>query len=252
MNQEMIDILQEYWFSTNESKIYLTTLSLWNSPASSIARVVWLNRITTYWILKDLQKRWIITETIKNKVQHYGVISPELILKKMEDQYEKFKTKLPEMLALSHKLNNKPRVEFYEWLEWLKEIVKKTLLSSRDTPKWEYVLSFIWTTQIDPNFGNRLSKDFAPQRKKYKFKTRIISSNTSDEYSKFNQKQHESIVIKDDIFDMWNEIIIHGENKVSVLMYSTDEMCWLLIESKTLHDALKSMFNLIWKIYKKK
>jgi sugar-specific transcriptional regulator TrmB len=251
MDQNIIEILKEYGLSSNESKIYLTALSLGTSPASSIARVAGINRVTTYWILKDLQKQWIITETIKNNVQHYGVLSPEILLKKLEDQFERFKTKLPEMLALTHKLNNKPRVEFYEWLQGLKEIVNKTLISSKDTPKGEFVLSFIGTTEIDPNFQNRLSKDFAPQRKKYSFKTRIISSKGDDTYTKFNQKQHESIVIDDQIFDMGNEIIIHGGNKVSVLMYTTHEMCGLLIESKTLHDALKSMFNLIWKIYKK-
>lgn len=251
MDQDLIILLQEHWFSKNEAQIYLTTLSLWTSPASSIARIAGINRITAYGILKDLQKNWIVTETIKNNVQHYWVLSPDLLLRKTQDHYEKFKNKLPEFLALSQKFGNKPKVEFYEWLEWLKEIVNKTLLSSRDMPKWEHVLSFIWTTEIDYKFQNRLSTEFTSQRKKYKFKTRIISSKSDDAYIKFNQKQHESLIIKDPIFEMWNEIVIHGNNKVSVLMYSTDEMCWLLIESKTLHDALKSMFNLIWKIYKK-
>lgn len=251
MDQDLIILLQEHWFSSNEAQIYLTALSLGVNPASSIARVAGINRITTYGILKDLQKRWIVTETIKNNVQQYGVLSPDLLLKKTEEHYERFKTKLPEMLAFSQKFGNKPKVEFYEWLEWLKEIIKKTLISGETMPKWQPVLSFLWTTQIDPKCQEWLSKEFVAQRKKYKFKTKIISSNASDTYTKFNQKQHEALIIKDPIFDIGNEIIVHGNNKVSILMYSTNEMCWLLVESKTLHDALRSMFNLIRKLYKK-
>jgi hypothetical protein len=46
---------------------------------------------------------------------------------------------------------------------------------------------------------------------------------------------------------MWNEIVIYWDNKIAVLMYAKDEQSWLIIESKTLHDWLRSVFNLIWK-----
>jgi hypothetical protein len=36
-----------------------------------------------------------------------------------------------------------------------------------------------------------------------------------------------------------------------LLMYGTNEMSALVVNSQTLHNWLKSMFNLIWKIYKK-
>jgi hypothetical protein len=49
---------------------------------------------------------------------------------------------------------------------------------------------------------------------------------------------------------MWNEIVLWW-NKVGILSYNTDEIYWLIIESKILSSGLKSMFNLIWKYNKK-
>ena len=71
-----------------------------------------------------------------------------------------------------------------------------------------------------------------------------------DSYAKYNEATHESIVIDDPIFNMSNEIIVHGKDSVSVMMYWKEELAALVIKSHTLHDALKSLFLLIWKLYK--
>jgi hypothetical protein len=51
------------------------------------------------------------------------------------------------------------------------------------------------------------------------------------------------------LFNLGNEIVVFGQNKVAVLMYATDEMSWLIIESQTLHDGLTSLFNLLRDAY---
>jgi hypothetical protein len=61
---------------------------------------------------------------------------------------------------------------------------------------------------------------------------------------------HSTLIIEDPIFEMWNEIVIYW-NKIAVLSYKKDEIYWLIIESEVLSKWLKSMFNLIWKAYKK-
>jgi hypothetical protein len=97
-------------------------------------------------------------------------------------------------------------------------------------------------------------RDFVPWRLKYQTKTKAIISQQSldQEYSKYNQERHESIVIDDPIFDIANEIIVHGKDKVSLLMYTSEELSALVITSRTLHNGLKSIFNLIWKMHQKK
>jgi hypothetical protein len=62
---------------------------------------------------------------------------------------------------------------------------------------------------------------------------------------------HNTLIIDDPIFEMWNEIVIYWD-RIAVLSYKKDEIYWLIIESEVLSKWLKSMFNLIWKGYKKK
>ena len=52
-------------------------------------------------------------------------------------------------------------------------------------------------------------------------------------------------VLDYDFFKLYNEIDIYGKDKVSVMMFSEDEMSGLIIHSKKLHDSLKSIFDLV-------
>jgi hypothetical protein len=54
------------------------------------------------------------------------------------------------------------------------------------------------------------------------------------------------------LFNLGNEIVVFGWNKIAVLMYATEEMSGLIIESQTLHDGLTSLFSLLRDAYKTK
>jgi electron transfer flavoprotein alpha/beta subunit len=42
------------------------------------------------------------------------VISPDILLRQLEQKYESFKNKVPELLAVSEKFANKPKIQFFE------------------------------------------------------------------------------------------------------------------------------------------
>ena len=65
MNTDLLITLQNYGFSEKEAKVYLTTLELGSSPASSIARRSEINRATVYTLLEELKKRGMAMETTK-------------------------------------------------------------------------------------------------------------------------------------------------------------------------------------------
>lgn len=242
----LVNLLTQYNFSEKEARVYLACLELWTAPASSIARYLWENRITVYSILKWLYKRGLATETIKNKVKYYTVIDPEKFVKNEELKFEKLKEALPELSGLVNAYGNKPKVYFYEWIEWLKNLFKEIILESKYMPEDEFFYSFLGTKQIDSEFQKYLSEEFVPFRLKYKTKTKaIISWNSKSIYSRYNKETHESIIIEDEVFDMANEIVLFGISKVAILMYSSNELSWLVIDSKTLYESLKGFFNLI-------
>ncbi len=104
---------------------------------------------------------------------------------------------------------------------------------------------------MDPKFAKYLETDFMQLRKQYNIKTRMITSADSSNYTKINMHLHEHIIVDDPIFSLANEIVLYNRNKVALLLYNADERCACVVESKTLFDALKSMFDLLWKhLYK--
>jgi hypothetical protein len=126
------------------------------------------------------------------------------------------------------------------------------ILSGKDMPSGEPFLTFVGTNKIDQAFQDYLSKEFVPRRLKHKTKTRVIAAKSTSKYADYNIKTHESVIIDDPVFDFANEIIVYGNTKVALLMYNTNELCGLTIDSTTMHNGLKSMFNLIRKLSKKK
>ncbi len=127
MDSTLLYSLHHYGFSEKESQIYLTLLELGSSIASSLARRAGINRSTTYSILEDLKRRGIVTEIVRNEVKYYSAISPDQLFKKWEEKYELLKADLPSLLAVTNKLNNRTRTQFFEGLEGLKQIFEEVL-----------------------------------------------------------------------------------------------------------------------------
>ena len=132
MDANLLITLQNYGLSEKEARIYLTTLELGTSIASTIARRAELNRATTYTLLEDLKRDGIVNETTKEGVKYYSVISPDILLKQLEQKYESFKDKVPELLALAEKFGNKPRIQFFEGLEGVKKMYGDLLTSTTE------------------------------------------------------------------------------------------------------------------------
>jgi len=249
----LTQLLQDYWLSKTEAQSYLTVLELGAAPVSSIARRSWENRVTVYSALKNLVKKWLATGIVKNKTTYYSVISPKELLQKMENQHSVFKNSLPEFMAIANKFDNKPQVQFFEWLEGLKNIYEVIIARGwDDMEKGEPYLTFTWTGKVDPRFQEYLMNEFVPWRSKFPRKTKsILAEQTGNKYIKYHVENYETLIIKDPIFDFSDEIVVYGKDKVAIVMYNTNEMCGLVITSNTLHNCLKSMFNLIRKINKK-
>lgn len=245
----LIDTLKNYWFSNKEAKIYLACLELGNTIASSIARKAWENRITTYSILKELKKRHIILEISKDWIKYFSAISPKKLLKNEELKIKKLKNALPELLALSNTYNNKPKVYFYEGVENLKNLYKDIIEEWKNS-KNPY-LSFAWTKNINHDIEEYLKWEFIKDREKVNIKSKVILSNTNWKYNEYHKDKYNHVIINDPIFEMWNEIVMYWTNKIGILNYTSGEIYGLSIKSKSLYKSLESMFNLIWKAYKK-
>ncbi len=245
MHSDIISQLSDYGFSDKEAKIYLTTLELGISPASSIARRSEIKRITAYVILEDMKRKWFINETLKDGIKCYSAISPDNLLRQLEIKYEWFKGLLPELLAISAKLSSQPKIQFFQWFEWMKKMYND-LLSSTD----EAIHSFLWLEKVDQKFLRYLYKEFLPQRIKLGIKAKVISysSDKNKEYKSIDKKTlKETRFVKDPDFFLHYEINIYAGNKIGISIFGDEDMSWIIIQNAKFHDTMKSIFNFIWK-----
>ncbi|MCF7834872.1 hypothetical protein K9M48_02335 [Candidatus Gracilibacteria bacterium] len=250
MDSNLISTLQSYGFSDKEAKVYLITLELGSSPASTIARNTAIKRVTVYTILKDLKAKGAITEASKDGVAIFSAISPSVLMSSLESKYEDFKSKLPDFLAIAEKYdNNKPKVQFFEGIEGVKKMYNE-LLGSKN----HIIRSFLGTHEVSQSLKDYLNKSFVPLRVSHKIKAKVILCQSPDnkEYHQTNKKNLiESLFIDHDIFHLPCGIDIHSGNKVSFLMFSDQEMSGLIVTSSKLHDTLASVFDFIWETNKK-
>jgi len=245
----LAELLTDYNFSPREAKIYLTSLEFGEDVVSSIARRAGENRVTTYSILKDLTKKGIANEIVKNKKKYYSVISPQKLVKQQEDKYKKLKESLPELLAVQSEYAHKPKIYFYEGFDGVKEVYKDTLQYQNHE-----ILTFRGMEQADKRIEEYILTEYQDKRIKQKIDTRIIYSKedlkfkeTQYKYTKENRRQ--ILVLDDPIFSIASEINIYWESKIALIMTSKEEMSGIIIESKKMNESLRNIFNLLRKTH---
>ncbi|MEI6425904.1 MAG: helix-turn-helix domain-containing protein [Candidatus Absconditabacteria bacterium] len=246
MDASLLITLQNYGFSEKEAKVYLTALELGSSPASTIARRSEIKRVTVYTILEDLKKKGVSSDTNKGDVKYYSVISPDTLLRQLEQKYESFKAKVPELLALADTFGNKPKIQFFEGFEGMKKMYDDQLSSKTD------LKAFMGRHELNEKLSEYLMHIFIPNRVKNKVLAKVILSN-SPENKSYHKKSDklllkESILIEDTIFNIPDELLIY-DNKVAIALYTDHDMCGIIIHSDKFFLTMQSIFDLIWKMH---
>jgi len=239
--------LQDLGLSKNESKVYLTVLELGASFVSSIANKSGISRVNCYYILDNLVKLGIVSSFTQNKIKYYSIESPKILISKQQEKLQKAKKILPELLSITNSLAYKPKIQYYEGLEGIKNIFEDTLSSKNE---------LLGYTNLK-DLPNVLTEDFlinyAKRKIDRKIKTRMLSPMSKeaktyiDKYypKQFNKNLIEIFYINSKEFKFDYEITIY-ENKTAIVSLNPSELMGLIIESPLYAKTQKSIFNLAW------
>lgn len=242
------DLLKRFNFTDKEAKIYLTTLEMGQAPASSIARRAKENRVTTYSCLKALKNRGISYEQMKGNTAYFGVVEPDVLLMKEKEKIDLLEKKLPELMALANLHVHKPKIWFFEGEQWLIDQYDD-LLTSKD----DEICSFFTCKYFKESINLRLAEDFLPKRIALGIPVRVIMRGDPEDdlYTKKSDDTllRKLITIPDDCFELWCNIDIYANNKVSLVLWSEEELVGLIIQSEKFYRTMKGLFNLIRRAY---
>jgi len=237
-------LLKKYWFTDKEVSTYLCTLKLGSAPASTIARHVWEKRSTIYSLLKEFIKKWLASSNIRNNVTYFTVVSPKKLFQDVESLYVDFQWLLPEFLAIQDKASTDTKVQYFEWIHWIKNMYMMTL----DHP-WNDLYAFLDPYIATAEIRTFLNNEYFPERVKKKLHAHVILTQSSPDM--YNPHSDETGLTSIKISPTWlnpfaNEINIFGEDKVCIFNYSKQEVWWLIIQSKSFYQTMKHIFDFIW------
>lgn len=232
--------------SEEEAKVYLAILELGGSYVSAIAKRAKVNRSTCYHTLDNLVKKGLVSSFKKGKIIHFVAEDPGRFLRIAEERMMRTKDLIPQLLSLTNTLAFKPKIRFFEGIEGIKAMFEDVL-----TTKDEVLGYTNLGGQIDlfPDYF----KQYCHKKVKNKIKTRYICPATDegvDMIDEFYPKNYDSnllemLMVNPKQFDFHNEIAIYG-NKVAIISLNKDELIGLLMESKTIAQSMKSIFDLAW------
>ncbi len=247
----LADLLQNYGFSPKEAKIYLTCLEFGEDLVSSIARRAGENRITTYSILKELNKKNIANEVIKNNKKYYNVISAETLINREEKKYIKLRKALPELLSLTNNFAHKTKISYYEWSENVKEVFDNLLSQTEEISviRGNISINTVFKNDKFSNFHQKRIQKKIPIRIIYSEDSKIITfTNNEKEIQKLKEKEYrENLIIKDKLFKMKNDIILYGKKKIIMTFFNQKHISCMLLESKDMFASLQSIFDVFRK-----
>lgn len=239
--------LLELGFTTDESRVYIAMLELGGSYVSAIAKKSKVHRVLCYKVLDSLVAKGLVSRFTKNNVQHFVVKNPEILVQKQEAKLQHARMVLPELFSLMNTLAYKPKIEYYEGEEGVKNIFENIL-----TAKGE-ILGYTNLMQLEQLFPEVYLRDWIRRKVAKKIKSRMLSplSKSSlrhvDTYypPHFDRNLVEILHINPDQFGFKYEITIY-DTKVAIVSLSRDEMIGLIIESPLYTETQRAIFQLAW------
>lgn len=241
----MLEYLKKFGLSDKEAGVYLGLLELGPSPVSEIAAKAKINRTTAYDILESLITLGLVNH-VKEKKKHYAAENPEALVTYLQNKSKDFYVKsleakkiLPELKGAYNSIPQKPKVSYYEGEDGIIAMYEDSLTAQTEILSW-------LNTEQTADFGAEYFDQYYKRRTKKGIKIKAIVNDvpTSHEiHSRDKEELREMKIVEKEKMDISPECYIY-DDKVSFM--SLKEKFGVIIDSKDIATAQKSLYNLAW------
>ncbi len=240
--------LQKLGLSDKEAKVYLSSMELGPTPVQGISKKAGVNRATTYVMIESLIGRGLMSSFEKGKKRFFTAESPLRLLALLRKEEAEIKDKMrnleeiiPHMNTLLAKVEERPRVRFYEGKEGLKA-VQEDFLRTRDK-RIETIYSADYIRQV---FTDDERKEYVGKRMEKGIKVRSIYT---FEKGTLVDKTATRCKIPVSKFPLFCDIIMYGNNVAITSLKG--RLFGIIVESKEFADTMRSIFELSWEAAEK-
>jgi len=251
----MQKIIENLGLNDSETRVYQALIELGPSTVSEITQKAGVTRTFGYQILSKLGIYGLVNRVSgEGKKIRYVAQHPRALKQFVQNQKNMWERrlkdtehKLPALVSL-YKNADKPVVKYQEGVEGLKAIYSQTLESK------EEILSILDIEGWDIAELRKWGKGYNRERSKKKIRERILFLDTkkgrdwmrdykgSFTYTNYRWIKPEQLP---GIEEFGGEINIY-ENKVIMALLKKPNLMGVLIESSTLANILKGLFELAW------
>lgn len=227
-------------------KVYLASLEWGETIITNLARKSGIARTTVYLLIKDLIEIGLITQTMQQGASLYAPAEPEYILsllnqKKLELDTSTFEiqAKMNQLKAIHNNKSNKPKVEYLQGVNGIKQAYKKTFEAQE-----------IWIQCLARNYdkvvpGDFFDKYFAKFFKETQIKSKEILRLDDEEYSSAyasDKNLQLRVPVKQNTeTDFWVY-----DDKVTFVSFNIERPYALIIQDADIASSMRNMYDLAW------
>jgi len=242
----MISDLLKLGLTDEEAKIYLACLECNGGPVSVIARRAGVHRVGCYHTIENLLRKKLLSQYNRNGVKCFAPEPPEKLEELMMERVSVAKMLLPQLKSLASATGFRPRIRFYEGMDGVERVFNASLEEGGEILGYTNLRQVI---DVIPDFF----RDYTHRRLKQGIKVRYLSPNTVESVHaidpfltpKYDPSLIEILLVNRDQFPFENEILLFG-NSVGIVSLDSDERLGLIVESPTLAQTMKAVFDLAW------
>lgn len=237
------EILMQNGLTEKEARIYIAILEAGEPTIASVAQKSRLKRPTVYDIIDQLKEKEFVFLTKRSGINRVSALPPQILVDRFKRSALMAETLLPELTELAYSSPLKPRMRFYEGMNGLKEILLEMSYSAQQT------VGFTDYTDMPPELFTFIRKEVVPNRRKRKNcirllvpdnpRNRIVQSEDTIHYG-----QHRFVQLPS--HSRFIEIILFDFSKIGFLSFLPDELFGVIIDSPSIHETLRMIFELVW------
>lgn len=247
--EKIFKTLESIWLNEKEIKIYLTSLSLWQSPASILWSKNNINRSTAQYTCNSLVEKKLFSMIQKWNSIFYSPESPEKILYMLNKEYNILEKKMNdardiiwELKSISNPKAKLPKVSYYEWIDQVMDMLLNKHAKIKDD-----TYEFSAHVELLKNYPEEIEKYSKIHMDNRKWFTNYVldcieskSNNDKEKYSNLKFKYY-----KDKDLDIKTHIQIDGD-RIAIVSNHNKNPVWIDIVHSEIAKDLRKIFKQLW------
>ncbi|MAG12546.1 hypothetical protein CL630_01910 [bacterium] len=238
------DTLKDLGLEEKEVDIYLALLELGEAAVLAIAQKSGIKRPTAYVILGLLEEKGFVSRVKKGKKTLFTPQHPQKLVTEAELHLKELQGVMPQLEALFHKEEGKPRVMIYEGKDKLDRALDEMFVTKGE-------VMFMGTLKLSQEafprtFQKTLYATFSPQ---FQIRELVNESEESKAYAKQVEGPYRKVrFMPKELLPFEVDITLFGNR--TLITSVKKEFFTISIESDEINHAFRTIFNVMWEVGK--